>query len=87
MTTLDKSILKRLANSYEAYEHFPFVDRFDQFKSRKMYFLEGMNDEEIMKLYHNFIFFHFTLWNKIYPKISKQDITEYYERRKKYGKS
>ena len=84
--TLHKSKLRVLANCYDAHEYFPFNERFESFKSKKRYFLEGMNDEEVMNLYHNFIFFHFTMWNKIYPKISKEEIMEYYERRKKYGK-
>ena len=82
MTTLDKSILKRLANSYEAYEHFPFVERFDQFKSKKRYFLEGMNDEEVMNLYHEFVFYQFAYWNHLVPKLSKSELLAYYYKRK-----
>ena len=82
MTTLDKSILKRLANSYEAYEHFPFVERFDQFKSKKMYFLEEMTDAEQMKIYHEFVFYHFVYWNHLVPKLSKSELLSYYYKRK-----
>ena len=83
---MNQSIIKELENCFGAYEYFPFIERFDQFKSKKMYFLEGLNEKEIMNIYHHFIIFHYALSHKIYPKVSKQEIIEYYERRKEDGK-
>jgi hypothetical protein len=55
-TKVNQSILEGLANCYESYEHNTFIDRFDQFKSKKIYFLEGINNEEEMNLYHQSIY-------------------------------
>ena len=84
-TPVNKSILRRLANSYEAYERFPFEQRYKRFRETKEYFLENMQEDEIMTKFHLFVFFHFASSHKAYPKISKQEIIEYYERRKKDG--
>ena len=69
--TLHKSKLKVLANCYDAHEYFPFNERFESFKSKKRYFLTGMDDEEIRLIFLEFIFFHFAVKNKIYPELSK----------------
>jgi len=79
---LDKSILKRLGDCYVSYQLFPFKERYDRFKDKKRYFLEGLCEDQIDEEYHQFIFFHFALAHKVYPKVSKQDIIKYYERRK-----
>jgi hypothetical protein len=79
---LEKGILRQLENCYEAYLYFPFKQRLNRFKEKKWYFLEGYSEDEILGIYHQFIFFHFALWHKIYPKVSKKEILEYYERRK-----
>ena len=41
-----------------------------------------MDDEEIRLIFLEFIFFHFAMKNKIYPKVSKGEILNYYDRRK-----
>ena len=80
--TLHKSKLKVLANCYDAHEYFPFNERFEAFKSKKSYFLSGMDDEEIRLIFLEFIFFHFAVKNKIYPQVSKGEIFNYYDKRK-----
>ena len=82
MTALDKSILKRLGDCYIAYQLFPFTERYNRFKEKKRYFLEGLSQDQINSEYHKFIFFHYASFNKVYPKVSKQEIIKYYERRK-----
>ena len=69
--TLHKSKLKVLANCYDAHEYFPFNERFEAFKSKKSYFLSGMDDKEIRLIFLEFIFFHFDVKNKIYPELYK----------------
>lgn len=82
MTTLDKSILKRLGDCYIAYQLFPFTERYNRFREKKWYFLEGLNQDQIDSEYHKFIFFHYASFHKVYPKLSKQEIIRYYEQRK-----
>ena len=79
---MKESLLSRLGNCYDAYEQFPINHRFDQFKAKKQYFLEGMTDAEQIKIYHEFVFYHFVLWNHLVPKMSKGEILEYYYKRK-----
>jgi hypothetical protein len=78
---LDKSILKRLGDCYIAYQLFPFQERYNRFKEKKRYFLEGIVDVE--SEFHRYVFFHYAMFHRLYPKISKEEIIEYYERRKK----
>jgi hypothetical protein len=80
--TLHKSKLRVLANCYDAHEYFSFNERFESFKSKKRYFLTGMDDEEIRIIFLEFIFFHFAVKNKIYPELSKGEILNYYDDRK-----
>ena len=80
--TLHKSKLRVLANCYDAHEYFPFNERFEAFKSKKSYFLSGMDDKEIRLIFLEFIFFHFAVKNKIYPELSKGEILNYYDDRK-----
>ena len=77
MTTLDKSILKRLGDCYIAYQLFPFKERYNRFIEKKWYFLENLNQDQIDEEYHKFIFFHYASFHKVYPKISKQEIIRY----------
>ena len=79
---LHKSKLRVLANCYDAHQHFAFNERFESFKSKKRYFLAGMDDEEIRLIFLEFIFFHFAVKNKIYPKLSRGEILNYYDDRK-----
>ena len=79
---MEKSILSRLANSYDAYTYFPFEDRIESFKDKKMYFLDSLSEEEIEQKYHEFIFFHFS--NHLdHKKLTKDEILKYYYSRKK----
>ncbi len=71
-----------LANCYDAHQYFAFKSRFEAFKTKKSYFLAGMNDEEIRLIFLEFIFFRFAVKNKIYPQLSKGEILNYYDRRK-----
>lgn len=79
---MKESLLSRLGNCFDAYQQFPINHRFDQFKAKKQYFLEGMTDAEQMKIYHEFVFYHFVLWHHLVPKMSKGEILEYYYMRK-----
>ena len=79
---MDKLILRRLANSFDAHQYFAFKERFEAFKTKKSYFLSGMDDEEIRLIFLEFIFFHFAVKNKIYPELSKGEILNYYDDRK-----
>jgi hypothetical protein len=79
---LEETLLRRLGNCFEAYQQFPIDHRFERFKSKKQYFLEEKSDAEQMKIYHEFVFYHFVLWHHLVPKISKTEILEYYYRRK-----
>jgi hypothetical protein len=79
---LEKGILRELENCYEAYLYFPFNQRFNRFKEKKWYFLEGLSPDLIEKEYHLFVFFQYASFHKVYPKVSKKEIIEYYERRK-----
>jgi hypothetical protein len=79
---MEKSILSRLANSYDAYTYFPFEDRFESFKDKKMYFLDSLSEAEIQEKYHEFIFFHFS--NHLdHKKLTKDEILKYFYSRKK----
>ena len=80
--TLHKSKLRVLANCYDAHQYFAFKSRFEAFKTKKSYFLIGMNDEEIRLIFLEFIFFRLAVKNKIYPNVSKDEILNYYDRRK-----
>jgi hypothetical protein len=71
-----------LANCYDAHQYFAFKERFEAFKTKKSYFLAGMNDEEIRLIFLEFIFFRFAVKNKIYPQVSKGEILNYYDKRK-----
>lgn len=77
-----ESIKKKLDDCYEAYQLCLLEKRYDCFLEKKKYFLEGMTEIEIDMTYHYFLFFHYAFWHKIYPKVSKQEILKYYERRK-----
>jgi len=79
---LHKSKLRVLANCYDAHQYFAFKERFEAFKTKKRYFLTGMDDEEIRLIFLEFIFFRLAVKNKIYPKVSKDEILNYYDRRK-----
>ena len=70
-TPVNKSILRRLTNSYDAYKHFPFDERFARFKEPKQYFLEGKEDIEIV--YREFIYFHYAYLNKLFPKLKMEE--------------
>ena len=78
---LEDTLLRRLGNCFEAYEQFPFEQRFEQFKTKKKYFIEDKTDEEVVTIYHEFIFYHFVLWNHLVPKISKSELLEYFNKR------
>ena len=80
--TLHKSKLRVLANCFDAHQYFAFKERFEAFKTKKCYFLSGMDDEEIRLIFLEFIFFHFAVKNKIYPELSKGEILNYYDDRK-----
>ena len=80
--TLHKSKLSVLANCFDVHQYFAFKERFEAFKTKKSYFLSEMDDEEIRLIFLEFIFFHFAMKNKIYPKVSKGEILNYYDRRK-----
>ena len=80
--TLHKSKLRVLANCFDAHQYFAFKSRFEAFKTKKSYFLSGMNDEEIRLIFLEFIFFRFAVKNKIYPQVSKGEILNYYDKRK-----
>ena len=80
--TLHKSKLRVLANCFDAHRYFAFKSRFEAFKTKKSYFLIGMNDEEIRLIFLEFIFFRFAVKNKIYPQFSKGEILNYYDKRK-----
>jgi hypothetical protein len=80
--TLHKSKLRVLSNCYDAHQYFAFKERFESFKTKKSYFLTGMDDEEIRLIFLEFIFFRFAVKNKIYPQVSKGEILNYYDKRK-----
>jgi hypothetical protein len=77
-----KSISRRLDNCFDAHEYFPYNERYESFKLKKRYFLTGMDDDEIQLIFFEFVFFHFAVKNKIYPKLSKCEILNYYDERK-----
>lgn len=79
---IQESIKRELDDCYEEYQLCLLEKRYDRFKEKKKYFLEEMSEIEIDKTYHYFLFFHYALWHKIYPKVSKQEIIKYYEHRK-----
>jgi hypothetical protein len=81
---MEKSILTRLANSFDAYTYFPFEARFESFKDKKKYFLVSLSDAEIQQKYHEYIFFHFCYWHLLnHKKLSKEEILKYFYSRKK----
>ena len=80
--TLHKSKLRVLANCFDVHQYFAFKERFEAFKTKKSYFLSGMDDEEIRLIFLEFIFFHFAVKNKIYPELSRGEILNYYDDRK-----
>ena len=81
---MDKAILRRLANSFDAYTYYPFKSRFESFKDKKKYFLDSLSEEEIQQKYHEYIFFHFCYWHLLnQKKLSKEEILKYFYIRKK----
>jgi hypothetical protein len=62
-------------NSYEAYEHFPFESRFERFKDKKQYFLEGKNAELVFR---EFIFFHYAFSNRLFPTLKMGEILNFF---------
>lgn len=79
---IKESIKRKLDDCYEAYQLCLYEKRYDRFKEKKKYFLEGLSEMEIEKVYRHFLFFHYALWHKVYPKVSKEEIIKYYEQRK-----
>ncbi len=79
---MDDEMKKKLDNSYEAYEYFPFNQRFEAFKLKKEYFLFGLSEDEVKIEFHQFIFFHFVISHRLYPKLSKIELLNYYHKRK-----
>ena len=77
---MNHTILRRLANSYEAYQHFPFEARFERFKEKKQYFLDGKEDPE--RVYREFIYFHYVFLNKLFPTLKMEEILNFYYERK-----
>jgi hypothetical protein len=73
---------RQLANSFEAYQYFPFKHRFERFKESKQYFLEGLSEEEVEEIYHFFIFIHYATYNRLFPRFTKDELYEYYDRRR-----
>ena len=81
---MDKLILRRLANSFDAYTYYPFESRFESFKDKKSYFLYDLTNEEKYCKFQEFIFFHFCHWHsKYHKKLSKEEILKYFYTRKK----
>ena len=81
---MEKSILTRLANSFDAYTYFPFEARFESFKDKKKYFLDSLSEAEIQRHYHEYIFFHFCYWHLLnQKKLTKEEILKYFYSRKK----
>ena len=81
---MEKSILRQLANSFDAYTYFPFEARFESFKEKKIYFLDSLSDAEIHRHYHEYIFFHFCYWHLLnQKKLTKEEILNYFYSRKK----
>ena len=44
---MEDTLLRRLGNCFEAYEHLPFQQRFEHFKTKEKYFLENKTNEEV----------------------------------------
>ena len=82
---LKQSILRRLANCFEAYEHFPFDARYNRFKEKKKYFLERFDEGQVSEIYHLFVFYHFVQSHKLNFILRKKDIINYFNGRKKKG--
>ena len=82
---MDKLILRRLSNSFDAYTYFPFKSRFESFKDKKSYFLYDLTDDEKYSKFQEFIFFHFVgYWDfKYQNRLSKEEILKYFYSRKK----
>ena len=81
---MEKSILTRLANSFDAYTYFPFEARFESFKDKKSYFLYDLTDDEKYSKFQEFIFFHFCYCHLLnHKKLSKEEILKYFYSRKK----
>jgi hypothetical protein len=84
-SNLKQSILRRLANCFEAYEYFPFNARYNRFKEKKKYFLEGLDEGQVSEIYHQFVFYHFVQSHKLNFVLRKKDIINYFNGRKKKG--
>ena len=81
---MEKSILRRLAKSFDAYTYFPFEARFESYKDKKMYFLDSLSEAEIHRHYREYIFFHFCYWHLLnQKKLKKEEILKYFYCRKK----
>ena len=82
---MDKLILRRLANSFDAFTYYPFKSRFESFKDKKSYFLYELTNEEKYCKFQEFIFFHFCeYWNHLnHKKLTKEEILKYFYTRKK----
>ena len=50
---MEDTLLRRLGNCFEAYEHLPFQQRFEYFKTKEKYFLENKTNEEVFS-FQNF---------------------------------
>jgi hypothetical protein len=84
---MTKEILRQLNNCFDAYSFFPFESRYNSFKDKKRFFLEGYSEDEKYRIYHEFVFFHFCFWHIVYPKrIGKDDILKYFYERKNEGR-
>ncbi len=76
---------RQLANSFEAYQYFPLKHRFERFKESKRYFLEGLSKEEVEEIYHFYIFIHYATHNRLFPRFTKGELFEYYDRKRSGG--
>jgi hypothetical protein len=82
---MDKAILRRLANSFDAFTYYPFKSRFESFKDKKSYFLYDLTDDEKFSKFQEFIFFDFCYFHFKYQqnKLTKEEILKYFYSRKK----
>ena len=78
---MDKLILRRLSNSFDAYTYYPFKSRFESFKDKKSYFLYDLTDDEKFSKFQEFIFFDFCYFHFKYQqnKLSKEELKDYYK--------
>jgi hypothetical protein len=44
--------------------------------------LEGLSEEEVEEIYHFFIFIHYATYNGLFPRFTKEELFEYYGKRK-----